>query len=177
MQRKKRATMIFFPLSNFSVDGRVYEHSAPSYFEVDAKSPGSRKGISMAIPRSGRELALQIGTKLLRFEIPEKVKFSETEPVVIHDIPCVLPEGHSIVCMAEITGYPLSVRLSSATDGFDWFWLNVTTSVDAMNQGAIGPVTRSMSSSRRAFVTFDNSLSSSHGAFDKSLPVIQGDYD
>jgi len=105
----------------------VYEHCAPRGFEINAISPGSRKGISLIQPQSSRELALQIGTSILRLEIPNSFDMKSTESITIHDIPCTLPEGGQILCSAEFTARPLSIRFEAASGkvGFDWFWLTV----------------------------------------------------
>lgn len=160
---------VFWPPCKYFLDGRVYEHCAPSYFEINASSPGARKGISLIQPRSTFELALQIGTSTLRFELPNSLDWANTDSVTISDIPCTLPEGGQILCDAEFTAYPLNIRLSAAPGvaGFDWFWLNVQTSISAwresldipnLNQYGVlvaseppGPVTRSMSRARLNF--------------------------
>ena len=114
---------------HYSLDGRVYQHCAPSGFEINANSPGSRKGISMIKTQSLREVALQIGTSTLRFEIPSTFNYSQSEPVDLYGITCILPEGDSIVCTATITGYPLSIRLNASIKGFEWFWLHIETDI------------------------------------------------
>ena len=81
----------------------------------------------MIQPQSDRELAMQIGTSTFRFEIPGLL--SETEPVFVHGITCILPEGDSVVFTASITDDPLNIFLNVASDGFDWFWLSVEKNI------------------------------------------------
>ena len=70
---------VFWPPCKFFLDGHVYKQCAPKGFEINASSPGSRKGISLIQPQSPRELALQIGTSTLRFELPSSLDWGNTE--------------------------------------------------------------------------------------------------